>query len=223
MSDDSDADSDVKITRAKRASKEQLRELRSLPPKEFFPPFLRLIMLPENPSRKVYSVLRDIFIAIADDWWNTLATGPKNNTRASLKEELGRVVKLQEKLQEIELWLHPAYEPISLEAAVKLAGPQPGPLGRKILEQAGKRRRPGQPASKRYLAVQALDLKCAYPWMSQSEATEILCPCGKEPHPPQCREQLRQQIIRLVNFLREHGHDFGWERIKAAKGCKESE
>jgi hypothetical protein len=84
-----------------------------------------------------------------------------------------------------------------------------------IMRQVGKRRRPGQPASKRHLAVRALDFKCAYPDTSLREVTELVCPCGRDTHLPKCREQLRQQIKGLVKLLREHGHDFTWDHIKA--------
>ena len=122
----------------------------------------------------------------------------------------------QKKMEEVQLWLRPPERPMSLEAALKIASGSKSKYWREaVMKRAGKHRRRGQPPSKRHLALQALDIKCAYPDTSLRQVTEILCPCGSEAHTDRCQQQLRQQILRLVKFLGEHGHDFTWEHIKS--------
>ena len=131
------------------------------------------------------------------------------------KEWFAQFQDKTDKKEEIELWFRPPMQPLSLEQAIELIEGSKSEFWRQsIMSQAGKRRRAGQPVSKRHLALPALDLKCAYPDTSLREATDTLCPCGNDEHTHNCREQLRQQIKRLVKFFRVHGDDFTWERIK---------
>jgi hypothetical protein len=134
------------------------------------------------------------------------------------KDELSKLVaevaSAQKRMYEVEMWLRKPSSGLSLSGALKMIEGSDSPLWRNtILKQIGKRSSRGQPPSKRYLALKALDLKCAYPHSSLQEITKLICPCGKPKHSPECREQLRQQVIKLVKFLREHGHDFKWEHI----------
>lgn len=215
---DSDANSGrSRLSKPARPSKEQVLELDKLPRRDFFPAAARLTLLPENRSRKAYTVVREIWLTLADSWWNKLIDSVELSLSLS-KEELSKLVKevadTQEKMSKVEMWLKKPTSPLSFDSAFKMIEGSDSPLWRNtILKQIGKRPRSGQPASKRYLAVQALDLKCAYPHSSYQQITKLICPCGREKHLPQCTQQLRQQIMRLVKFLREHGHDFKWEHI----------
>jgi hypothetical protein len=208
---------ELRIKKARKPSKEELLRLLNSTDQEKIRLFARLSLVPENPSRQAYTVLRKIYLAIRDGFWNVFV----NPDQQHIKEWAAQVTDSLDKLRELESWFIPALQPLSLEAAAKLIEGSKSEFWRQsIMSQVGKRGRAGQPASKRHLALYALDLKCAYPDTSLREATDILCPCGNDEHTPQCREQLRQQINRLVKFLRTHGYDFTWERIKT-EGWKE--
>jgi hypothetical protein len=210
--DDSGMGQELRIRKAEKPSKEQVLQLAKLPRREFYPAAARLTLFPENPTRKAYTALREIYLAFADAWWDLLSDSAE---RPVSKEHFAQVTAAQEKMSEVMLWLRKPDPPLTLDAALKIVEGSKSEFWRtSVMSQVGKRRRPGQPALKRYLALQALDVKCAYPDMSLREVTDELCPCGKDKHTLQCREQLRQQIKRLVKFLKQYGHDFTWDHIK---------
>ena len=201
-------------------SKEQLEELIGLPLKERGPELARLLLVPENPSRIAYTVLRQIYLTLVEEYWGRIAeiieprTGETYQPVSPMKESLQELMNVQSKMEELQLWLKPPHPPLSLQDALKLAANSQSEFWqRSIMKQIGKRRSPGQPATKRHLALRALDIKCAYPETSLREVTDILCPCGNDAHTTSCREQLRQQILRLVRFLRQYGHDFTWAHL----------
>jgi hypothetical protein len=216
MSDDPDAPrARPRISKTAQPTKEQILKLDELSRRDYFPALARLVMVPENRSRKAYTVVREIYLSLCDSWWHNLVDSVELHLP---KEDLSKLVAeaaaTQKKMLEVEMWLKKPTSPLSMSAGLKMVEGSDSPIWRNtILKQIGKRSRRGQPASKRYLALGALDLKCAYPHSSLQEITKLICPCGKQKHPPQCREQQRQQIKRLVKFLREHGHDFKWEHI----------
>lgn len=208
-------ESEPRIKRARQPSEDEASKLGDLTHAELMPRVARLFLLPENPTRQAYTVLREIYLTTYDAWWDVIWSLTKSNTGEQLDVLFPRLLEIQDKLTELQSWLIPPRPPLSLEAAAELIKNTKSDVWREsILKGVGKRRRAGQPASKRYLALRAVDIKCAYPETSLRDATDILCPCGKEEHTPKCREQLRQQINRLVKLLREHGYDFTWERIK---------
>ena len=206
-----------RIKKTQRPSEEEIERILALPYKELIPAVARFLLVPENPSRIAYSVLRQIFLTTVDDFWETtleVLLEPMTNTEIGTSLSESKAAK--KRVEEISLWFKPPEEPMSLETALRLAaGSKSKYWTESVMKQAGKHRRPGQPASKRHLALMALDIKCAYPDTSRREVTDILCPCGNEAHTDRCREQLRQQVLRLVKFLRQHGHDFTWEHIKS--------
>jgi hypothetical protein len=210
-------DHELRITKDKEPSREELHQLLNSTHEDKIRLFARLLLVPENPSRQAYTVLREIYLAAVDDFWKLTMNLGQNLS----KEEFAQFTDASDKKDEIESWLRPPIQPLSIELAIKFTERSKSEFWRQsVLGQVGKHRRAGQPSSKRYLALRALDIKCAYPDTSLKDATDILCPCGKDEHTPQCREQLRQQINRLVKFLRSHGYDFTWERIKT-EGWKE--
>lgn len=201
------AEGGLRITRSHRPTKDELIRLFDSPRDEILAGIGRLLLAPENPSRKVYSVLREIYLARWDEFNTTVTTGFDSGWPE-------RVKAVQVKKQEAEIWLSPPEEPYSLEIALKMVAGSKSELWNKaVMEGVGKHRRRGQPKSKRHLAVKALDIKVAYPEATLREVTEVICPCGQREHTNQCRQQLRQQILRLVKFLKQHGHDFTWDRI----------
>ncbi len=220
MPEDSDANrARPRLTEPKKPSKEEVLQLQSLPRRDFFPAVARIIMVPENRSRKAYTVVREIYLTLADSWWNRLVDIIE--LRLSKEDQaklLVEATRIQKELLEIETWLRKPDAPLSLNAGLKMIENSSSVLWqRTVLKQIGKRKQAGQPASKRYVAVQALDLKCAYPHTSLMEVTKLICPCGQQEHLHKCREQIRQQVMKLVKFLREHGHDFRWDHISASK------
>lgn len=221
--DDSDADDSSRIKRSQRPSIEQLQKLLETPARESFPLVSAFLLVPENPSRVVYTALRQIYLPMVQEFWDKLlASADQPATEEETSRLLNEWMIAQKKMEEVQLWFRPASKPLSLETALRFIEGSKSRFWREsVMKQVGKRRGPGQPATKRYLALQALDLKCAYPETSLREATNMLCPCGLETHTDKCREQLRQQILRLVKFLRQYGHDFQWENIQARGGCKE--
>lgn len=194
----------------------RLAESKNQPIYDSLPVYLRAVLVPENPTRKAYSAVRGIYLALGDELAQLLKDAGKPDEKTWQKQ----VDACCRKLYEADAWLHPPLEPLSLEDAPKVvkAFDNSSPffvdaVRDYVTRQIGKRPRRGQPASKRHLALKALDGKCAYPILSLRDFTEALCPCGKATHTPQCREQLRQQIKALVKFLKRHGFDFTWERI----------
>jgi hypothetical protein len=183
---------------------------------EWFPLYMRVVLAPENPTRKAYTAVRDIYVGLGDELAEMMRDAGKSDPKTWQKQ----IDTYTRKLFEADTWLNPPLEPLSLEDAAKVvqafepSSPQfLNAVRDYVTKQIGKRPRRGQPASKRYLALLALDGKCAYPALSLRGATEVLCPCGRTSHSPQCREQLRQQINTLVKYLKRHGFDFTWERI----------
>jgi hypothetical protein len=214
--EDSDAEDSFRIKRPQRPSQEEYQKLLDLPPREFGPAAARFLVL-ENPSRIAYTVLRQIYLTLVDDWWRKML---EITERSGSNEEIALLMDAwmaaQEKMEEVRPWLRRDEPPLSLGEALDIVKDSKSEFWREsIMRQVGKRRRPGQPASKRYLALQALDIKCAYPDTSLRQVTDMLCPCGNETHTDSCREQLRQQILRLVKFLRQYGHDFTWAHIQS--------
>jgi hypothetical protein len=175
------------------------------------PLYVRYVLVPENLTRAAYTVLRDIFLDAADEWAVVLREIGKPDPQAWLT----RFNEGKRKLDDIDVWLKPPTPPFSLENAaqvLKIVGDSQS-VKDMLMKQIGKRPRRGQPASKRYLALIALDIKCAYSILSLRDVTDLVCPCGKPTHSSQCREQMRQQVNRLVRFLKPYGHDFTWERV----------
>jgi hypothetical protein len=181
-----------------------------------FPLYIRVVHVPENLTRKVYTVVRGIYLATGDE----LVRLMKNAGTPDEKTWQKQYEACKRKLDEVDAWLKPPIEPLSLDNASKVlkamsssSAPVRVAANEFLTKHVGKRPRRGQPASKRHLALIALDSKCAYPALSLRDIMEPLCPCGKTTHSPQCKEQLRQQINLLVKFLKRHGFDFTWERI----------
>jgi hypothetical protein len=194
----------------------KLADSKNQPIYESFPLYMRVVLVPENPTRKAYTIVRSIYLALGDE----LAQMMKDAGQLDAKTWQKQFDACMRKLFEVDAWLNPPLEPLSLEDAAEVvkAFDTSSPvfvdaIRDYVTKQIGKRPRRGQPASKRHLALLALDGKCAYPVLSLRNVTEVLCPCGKATHSPQCREQLRQQINALVKFLKRHGFDFTWERI----------
>jgi hypothetical protein len=194
----------------------KLAESKNQPFYDSFPLYMRVVLVPANPTRKAYTAVRSIYLALGDE----LAQLMKDAGKLDAKTWRKQFDACKRKLDEADSWLKPPLERLSLEDAAKVLKA----FGTSsaffidaardyVTKQTGKRPRRGQPASKRHLALKALDGKCAYPVLSLRDFTEMLCPCGKATHTPQCKEQLRQQVNLLVNYLKRHGFDFTWERI----------
>jgi hypothetical protein len=203
----------------KRPTPEEIAKLAESKNESFydsFPLFMRVVLMPENPTRIAYTAVREIYLALGDE----LAQMMKDAGKPDVKTWQKQFNACRRRFYEADSWLNPPLDPLSLETAAKVlktfSTSSPfffDAIREYLTKQIGKRPRRGQPASKRHLALLALDGKCAYPMLSLRDFTEELCPCGKATHTPQCREQLRQQINALVKFLKRHGFDFTWERI----------
>lgn len=196
----------------------ELARIKSLPAQEGTVALAALAVVPAHPERIAYTVLRELFLDRFGEFMRTMWEF------GSTDDWVARVFATQKKMKEVEVWLRPPFEPLTAEKALKLVEGSKSEIWRDaVLSSIGKRPKRGQPASKRHLAVKALDMKCAYPALTLRDATDTLCPCGKGVghHSDKCREQLRQQINRLVKFLKSFGHNFTWERI-GASGWKES-
>jgi hypothetical protein len=200
-----------------RPTPEEVAKLaESQPFYDLFPLYMRAVLLPENPTRKAYTAVRGVYLVLGDELAQMMKDGGKLDEKTWRKQFNARL----RKLDEADSWLMPPLKPMSLEIASKVLKAMGNSSAffvdatrEFVTKQIGKRPRRGQPASKRHLALKALDGKCAYPVLSLRDFTELLCPCGKAKHSPQCKEQLRQQIKALVKFLKSHGFDFTWERI----------
>jgi hypothetical protein len=203
--------------RGKPPSPEDIAKLdEDLPIYESLPLYMRAVLVPENLTRKAYTVVRGIYLTIGEELVQLMKDAGKPDEKTWQKQ----YNDCKRRLNEADAWLKPPLEPLSLDNASKVLKA----LGKSsadvreaardfLTKQVGKRPRRGQPASKRHLALIALDSKCAYPVLSLRDIMEPLCPCGKPTHSVQCKEQFRQQINLLVKFLKRHGYDFTWERI----------
>jgi hypothetical protein len=147
---DSDASSGrSRLSKPARPSKEEVLALDKLPRRDFFPAAARLTLLPENRSRKAYTVVREIWLTLADSWWNKLI----DSVELSLsKEELSRLIEevgdTQERMAKIEMWLKKPTSPLSFDSAFKMIEGSNSPLWRNtILKRIGKRHRSGQPVA----------------------------------------------------------------------------
>ena len=105
-----------RIRKAKRPSIEELCQFFELPHEKFPPLIARLFLVPENSSRQAYTVLRGIYLAAADDWWNMFL----NLGQHISKEHLAKFKDSLDKKEEIELWFRPPLPPLSLEESAKL-------------------------------------------------------------------------------------------------------
>lgn len=173
-------------------------------------------LLASDPKRRVYTILRECFI-------KTFGGSLGSIFDAKSPGRTSKLAQSRKTFEEIVSWLSPPYQPLTTEEALKIVNSDVSPAWRDVIfGLIGKHPRRGQPASKRHLAVYALDLKCARPTLTLRKATDVLCPCGKAAgqHTDKCREQLRQQINRLITFLKTLGYDFTWERI-GTDGWKE--
>jgi hypothetical protein len=63
----------------------------------------------------------------------------------------------------------------------------------------------GRPATKRHLAVVALDMWLADAKLSWSQVTRRVCNCADATHGHQCEERLRQQVNDLRSALKKFG------------------
>jgi hypothetical protein len=193
---------------------QQLRDfLVELPARDIFPIFVEVCLVPRDPLRKAYTELRDIYLPRVEKLWSLmLEVAEKHEFPAGWSAEMKLALK---SVHEVEIWLSPPEEVLTWASAIKLLkGTKSELFHDAVIKSVGKRRRPGQPKSKRHLAVFALDFKSAYPETTLRDVTNHLCPCGQKKHTAQCREQLRQQIKSLVKFLKQHGHDFTWSTIQ---------
>jgi len=198
--------------------KNELARIESLPTQEQPEALAALAVVPANPKRVAYTILRELYLDRFGEFMRTFWEF------GSTDDWVARVFAKQQKMKEVEVWLRPPFEPLTAEKALKLVEGSKSEIWRDaVLSSIGKRPKRGQPVSKRHLAVKALDMKCVYPALTLRDATDKLCPCGKGVggHSDKCREQLRQQINGLVKFLKSFGHDFTWERI-AREGWKVS-
>jgi len=179
---------------------------------------IALALLPVDPSRQVYTILRKCFVDYFGEFLDSVFAEKSPEWRLKISQT-------QKRFEEVVSWVSPPYKPMTSEQALSLIdGASPAVWRDAVLRSVGKHPRRGQPRSKRHLAVWALDMKCLDPSLTLRAATDVLCPCGKATgqHTDKCREQLRQQINRLVKFLKTLGYDFTWERI-GADGRRESE
>lgn len=173
-------------------------------------------LIPLEPKRHVFSILREIYVDIYEQFFRAL-------TDVTLPERSSKLKLLRKQMNELHSWLAPPVPPLTQELALDLISKTDSPTIRSlILQQIGRRARRGQPVSeKRYRAILALDGKYAFPNESTLRgATNALCPCGLEQHTKQCQEQFRQQINRAVKLLKSFGYDFTWDRI-GTEGWKE--
>jgi hypothetical protein len=69
----------------------------------------------------------------------------------------------------------------------------------------------GRPASRRPVAIAALELKLRKPSLSWIEVTRELCNCGREKaeHDDYCKAKLLTRFKELRKLLRKHHHRFG--------------
>jgi hypothetical protein len=75
----------------------------------------------------------------------------------------------------------------------------------------------GRPATKRHIAVVALDTYLENPKVSWPQVFREVCNCGRETHGPACQEQLRQQVQDLKAVLGKFGIQMP-KRIHKAPG-----
>jgi hypothetical protein len=177
-----------------------------------------VLLVPANTKREAYSVLREIYLKRYEEFATVLFAS--NSYESGGKWGDAMLLSLERK-DEIEVWLRPPLAPLSPERALKMIEGTKSQLWRDaVLEKVGKRRGRGQPPSKRHLAVQALDIKCADPKITLRDITALLCPCGKSAleHSDKCREQMRQQINGLVKLFRGLGYNFTWDHLTHTGG-----
>ena len=189
--------------------KKQIEEARlSLTQPEFIVFLLSISAVRPDETRIVYTILREVFLERALEFFQ--------NALKFDAEWAQRTMASRERFEEIQGWLRPPQKPLTLERGLQLIKDSKSKdWSRAVLKRIGKHPRRGQPTSKKHLAVPALDMKFLHSPLTLRQATDALCPCGHPigKHSDQCREQLRQQINRLVKFLRTLGYDFTWERI----------
>jgi hypothetical protein len=166
-------------------------------------------LVPQYPERHVYSILRELWLQFFADFLEAaFSDSPERDSKTSQSQKM---------MRELRSWLFAPVEPLTTADALQLLSKISDPSTQEIiLRSVGRRSHRGQPASKRHLAIFALDVKYAFPHLTLRAATDLLCPCGKganQKHSNKCREQMRQQINRAVKLLRTFGYDFTWERI----------
>jgi len=176
-------------------------------------------LVPDHPERHVYSILRELWLRFFADFLEAAFSDSSNSP-----ERDSKMSQSQKMMRELRSWLFAPVEPLTTADALQILTEISDQSTQEIiLRSVGKRSHRGQPASKRHLAIFALDAKYVFPHLTQRAATHMLCPCGKgdDQHSDKCREQMRQQINRAVKLLRTFGYDFTWERI-GTDGWKET-
>jgi hypothetical protein len=131
-------------------------------------------------------------------------------------EWIQRLSSIPDELAEIANWLgQPAkLERENAEAAAAealrwaLSSGATAPQALMVAESAkrARKRRPGRSVShvSRQLAVRYLDEKTKRPKLNLPTFTRQCCQCGENEHGLKCQERIRQQVIALCKFLKEH-------------------
>lgn len=71
--------------------------------------------------------------------------------------------------------------------------------------EAAQVRSKGRSATKRHVAIPALDMWLTNRRLSWPRVFRRVCPCGKDTHDAACLEQIRQQVNDLRSFMRKNG------------------
>jgi hypothetical protein len=142
-------------------------------------------------------------------------------TEAEAFAALGRVYGLIVEAKELLDWTGPPFD-VPPEGQPPLAAlseaqrEQRAWSGFQIMRQSGKSEREawefshammkpgrGRPATKRYLAVRALDLKLTTR-LTWKEVTQNVCQCGLSEHTANCQKHLDRQVLLLKKVLKKY-------------------
>jgi hypothetical protein len=141
------------------------------------------------------------------------AATPQSGAIATPQQGIESVRCVMEELAELTSWLGPPLSVMSdderslaLQAAQSIWWAE-GFAPLEIVEnlRIAHQKPHGRPATKRHLAVVALDMWLADPKLSWPRVTRRVCNCGESEHSRGCEEQLRQQVNDLRSALKKFG------------------
>lgn len=153
--------------------------------------------IPTDPTRPVYSALRDAFIEQFSVLYLLLMEGPRKSVVEAMPPGLAQLDKDCTKLAGL----------LFLRSNVWAARNWQKPPVLKFLLRCLQRSKVGRPLTRLGIAVQAKELRLADPKRWKWEAlTAKFCDCRKREHSISCQDNLRREVLHLEKLLKSCGH-----------------
>jgi hypothetical protein len=118
--------------------------------------------------------------------------------------------QLLQEISELESWLHPPLSPAErnrrADQLAKLVLSEGVGFSDAAESAAPARKRPpGAPVKRRFIAAQALELKKLKRTRSWTKIAIQCCNCGNSRHTDKCAQVIRQEVMALERVLRKYG------------------